>query len=92
MVKFGEFIMILEFHRQGRNTGSAFTGERREVRWGVMPSRLACGRPLVVQQGLRTPTELRFENCCTRGIRGLLFGSPFTRRSTKPTALFFAVA
>jgi hypothetical protein len=46
----------------------------------------------VVQQGLRTPTELRFENCCTRGIRGLLFGSPFTRRSTKPTALFFAVA
>ena len=46
----------------------------------------------IVQQGLRTPTELRFENCCTRGIRGLLFGSPFTRRSTKPTALFFAVA
>src|SRR5207342_3549292 len=47
---------------------------------------------MVIQQGLRTPTELRFENCCTPGIRGLLFGSPFTRRSTKPTALFFAVA
>ena len=47
---------------------------------------------LVVQQGLRTPTELRFENCCTRGIRGLLFGLPFTRRSTNRTALFFAVA
>ena len=47
---------------------------------------------IVVQQGLRTPTEPRFENCCTRGIRGLLFGLPFTRRSTKLTALFFAVA
>ena len=46
----------------------------------------------IVQQGLRTPTEPRFENCCTRGIRGLLFGLPFTRRSTKLTALFFAVA
>jgi hypothetical protein len=46
----------------------------------------------VVQQGLRTPTELRFENCGTRGIRGLLFGLLFTRRSTNRTALFFAVA
>ena len=50
------------------------------------------GPDRVVQQGLRTPTEPRFENCCTRGIRGLLFGLPFTRRSTKLTALFFAVA
>jgi hypothetical protein len=29
----------------------------------------------VVQQGLRTPTELSFGNCYTHGIRGLRFGS-----------------
>jgi hypothetical protein len=46
---------------------------------------------LVVQQSLRTPTEPSFGNCCTRGIRGLVFGSLFTKRSTNRT-LFFAVA
>ena len=47
---------------------------------------------VVVQQGLRTPTEPSFENCCTHGIRGLVFGSAFTRRSRGRLALFFAAA
>jgi len=47
---------------------------------------------IVVQQRLRTPTELSFENCCTHGIRGLVFGSASTQRSTSRMALCFAVA
>jgi hypothetical protein len=46
---------------------------------------------LIVQQGLRTPTEPSFKNCCTHGIRGLLFGSASTRRSRGRTASFSAV-
>jgi hypothetical protein len=34
---------------------------------------------LIVQRSLRTPTEPSFENCCTRGIHGLVFGSVFKR-------------
>ena len=45
----------------------------------------------VVQQGLGTPTELSFGNCCTHGTRGLLFGSAFTKLSRSLTLLFFAV-
>jgi putative transposase len=48
--------------------------------------------PCVVQQGLRTPTKPSFENCCIHGIRGLAFGSVFTRRLRNPTAFFCAVA
>ena len=43
----------------------------------------------VVQQGLRTPTELSFGNCCTHGIRGLLFGSAFTKLSRRLTTIVF---
>jgi hypothetical protein len=37
----------------------------------------------VVQQDLRTPTELSFANCCTRGIHGLVFGSAFMQLKVK---------
>jgi hypothetical protein len=47
---------------------------------------------LVVQQRLRTPTEPAFENFCTNGIRGLVFGSAFTQRSTSRMVLCSAVA
>ena len=40
----------------------------------------------------RTPTEPSFENCCTHGIRGLVFGSAFTRRSRGRVTVFFAAA
>ena len=46
---------------------------------------------LIVQQGLRTPTELSFGNCCTRGIHGLVFGSAFMKLSRSRKTLFFAV-
>jgi hypothetical protein len=44
----------------------------------------------VVQQGVRTPTEPSFGNFYIHGIRGLVFASAFTRRSTSLAALFFA--
>jgi hypothetical protein len=50
-------------------------------------------RPLlIVQQRLITPTEPSFENCCTDGIRGLVFRSAFTQRSTGRAGLYFAAA
>jgi hypothetical protein len=38
----------------------------------------------------RLATELSFGNCCTHGIRGLLFESAFTKLSKSRTLLFFA--
>jgi hypothetical protein len=65
----------------------AFTpdGYRRAVTERLMKAMF------IVQQGLRTPTELSFGNCCTRGIHGLVFGSAFMKLSRSRKTLFFAV-
>jgi hypothetical protein len=44
----------------------------------------------VVEQDLRTPTGPSFGSCCTRGIPGLGFRSPFMRRSRGQMALLSA--
>ena len=43
-----------------------------EVAWWGLSGKGAVWPVMVVQQGLRTPTELSFGSCCTHGIRGLV--------------------
>ena len=61
----------------------------RSAMWRIFPWAEMSPRR-VVQQGLRTRTALSFENCCTHGIHGLVFGSGFTKRLIGLMVLVFA--